>query len=504
MSVKPAHSQSATTTTETPDASITQLQHCSATTDNRPIKYLEQILFCISQYVDEPRDTINYYRATDALIRFIDRIDRSEYCPGGHDPRSVRPDLIEEIRHVNAAVNTALSTPKDTDYWVLDRRVPYQVFLPYRNHLIHPEDRANFTTESAVKIDKVITFLAEHRDWNGPYGHDELFGLTEEILNLGNDLYWWGMDTFLTSARGYAIYQLVRSCLPEHHFPSNTARAYAARTAAESEQYFYIQLERLGAARANRIAFQRWDTEKTIIGATDGSGFPREIYLGTNVTPREGGVSTAPGGASGPITSGPTSSSGSTTGPSTAAGTGGPTGPSPAGPPTPIAPATGKCKELGTPFENWYGKLAYDARIWDNYPRPDKSGFSPLENPRSDCESKINPRGQGAINSLMTPALQGLGPTSGLDEASAEFTLRRIADAINNHISVLTFEKLTEECLTNTQVSCPQAPGAAFLTGAENMTRQIRGERPVIVSELSALGAMAQAMKDILARRSVP
>src|SRR5271165_5772552 len=110
---------------------------CSRVTDNRTIRTLSDVLSCIAPYADGPAQTINYHFATEALIRFIDRIDRIDYCsisspfPGGE-----LSYFISRIHQINEAVNTALSTPKDSDYWVLDRNDPFPILLPYKNRII--------------------------------------------------------------------------------------------------------------------------------------------------------------------------------------------------------------------------------------------------------------------------------------------------------------------------------------------------------------------------------
>jgi hypothetical protein len=489
--VETAHSQTATPAGSAPDASIPKNAaslRCSGVTDNRAIRTLGDILSCISAFADGPEQTINYFSATDAVIRFIDNIDHIEYCSSARDSRGARLALIDEIRQLNEKVNAALATSKDSDYWVLDRSDPPSILLPYKNRLISPAAKSKKMTETDVNIERIITILSEHKDRYSSYGDNEisahegeLYELSERVLNWGNDLSEWGMDAFLTSARGYAIYQFVRNCTTSHHFSLNIARAYAARTAAESEQYFYAQVERLVKLDTAKPALRRWENDKILIEESVGREFPTEIYLGTNVVlpePARGGVGEGDRERIESEQRRDTPAQDAT------------------------GPREGKCKEREKPFENWYGKLAYDPRIWENYPTPDKSGFSSVE-VTSECEKQINSRNWGAISTLMTARLQDLGPTSDLTSKSAETRLGQIAKAINNHISSITFQKLTEECLINTEQPCPQSTEAIVFRRGENIVRQIWAERPIIVREFSALGAMSQAVKDILARRSL-
>jgi len=434
------HSQPAAPTRTTPDASAL----CSAVSDDRKIKDLHDILSCISPYAEAPPQTINYWIATDELIRFIDRIDRVDYCLGQRlHPREERLEWANRIRRINAAVNTALSTPKDADYWILDSFHPYPILLQYINRTISPADKSRSMTESDVKIDQITTILADY----DRYGTEsKLLELTEDVLNSGNELFNWGMDAFLTSARGYAIYQFVRNCVTGRDVSPSVVRAYAARTAAESEQYFYAQFERLNTLSPPRPILHRWEDEKVLIegGPGAGGGFPKEIYLGTNIPPMA------------------------------------------------------VCADDKL-FQNWYGTLKYNNSIWAEYPAPPGSGFSiDGDGVSTECEDRINFKNRGAISTLIAARLEALGPTSDLTNEIARNRLQLIVEAINGQISRLTFEKLSEECLVDSSKDCPRVPGGAI--SGEGLIRQIRSERPVIMSEFRALGAMAQAIKAILAR----
>jgi hypothetical protein len=439
----------------------TNIPPCSGNTDNRTVTNLTDVLSCIAPYSDAPTSTKYHYQATLELINFIDRIDR---CTPSHPISSSELlDMLTKIKDINEKVNTALGTPKDSDYWVLDRDDPPSVLLRYKNRIISPAVKSKKMSESDLAVKQIIAILSPYLarqglnvSESGPVYGPNLHHLAEIVLNLGNDLFEWGMDAYLAPARGYAIYQFVHNCAVSRRASLKIARTYAVRTAAQSEQYFSMQIEKLASLRPPRPKLRRWENDKLLIegGIGAGGGFPKDIYLGTNVPAN-----------------------------------------------TSFGRPGSECarNDPNKSVENWYGKLKYDDKIWASWPAPPLTGFS-LDSVRSDCAANINTLNLGAINTLMTKRLEGLGPTADLDQTSAELRIQLISNAINNHISRITFEMLTEKCLLEPTSPCPALPSGDSAS-AENIVRQIRSEIPIVTAEFNALGATARAIRDILALR---
>lgn len=242
----------------------------------------ERILQVLEPWKTSPAAINAHYEATVALIQFFDRL--VPFSTSNSIPRADFLDMITRMGEINWKVNTVLQTRKRSDQ-ILDAE-----------RKLGPAQKAEKMTDSDVRIYRIIDILRPYFLGQGWYRyeysrqhHRNLMQTAYEVLNLGNDLSLWGMDAFYTAARGYAVYQFVSDCIRQHRFAPMTARAFALRVAADSHSYFGIRQAELTAAQAPgatkpRPANQRYEVEQKLIDGGYGGGFPKDIYLGTDIS----------------------------------------------------------------------------------------------------------------------------------------------------------------------------------------------------------------------------
>ncbi len=239
----------------------------------------QRIIGTLDTWKTSPVPISAHYEATIALLNFFALLTPFE------TENSIRRasflDMIKRLSDINLKVNTALEIRKHSDQ-LIKRTLSTTV-------------KSDKTTQSDIRINKIIEILTPYFSGEGPYSHEHsrlhhrvLTQLAREVLDLNFELAQWGHDSFYTAARGYAVYQFVTDCVRQYSFSPSTARAYALREAAESQSYFGIKVAELDAARNPRglrpgPQAERYEVERKLIDGTYGAGFPKEIYLGTEL-----------------------------------------------------------------------------------------------------------------------------------------------------------------------------------------------------------------------------
>jgi len=357
---------------------------------------VQRIVATLDPWKTSPAPVNAHYEATIALINFFARLGPFE--TSNSIPRADFLDMISRIGDINLKVNTVLETRKLSDQ-TIRRTLSAMV-------------KSDKTTQSDIRINKITEVLNPYFLGQGFYSyehsrlhHGSLTQLAREVLDLNYDLSQWGPDAFYTSARGYAIYQFVTNCVRQNLFSPNTARAYALKVAAESHSYFGIKTAELNVAQVDptrlrpRPAAARFEVEQKLIDGGYGAGFPRDIYLGTDVPNFD-----QPG----------RSSRGERNRES--------------------------IREIGCPagqVANYYGRLVGDF---------EKSFTLAPANPIDKvCATEINDKNLPAINGLMMNRFKDFAPKGFQNADAYRNMLEDIKNTLNQHIRNITRARQNEE-----------------------------------------------------------
>lgn len=400
--------------------------------------------------------------ATVALTNFISRLDH--FGPSNPFP-TCDLSMVGEINDINLKVNTAIDFHKFSDRIFYDSR--------FDQRKINPRDKSRWMTENDLAIYRIVEILMPYSVRSGlsNFGftpvlyHRDIIRHAAEVLELNNRLSAWGLDVaFLTTARGYAVYQFVVNCVsPQEHRVTGAAmaaRAYAVRTAAESESFFSQEILNLNNDRVPRPALRRWLVENDLIegGGRKGGGFPRQIYLGSTHGFEYYSRRLAP--------------------------------------------------EFECPrgqVRNFYGNLREVRERAGNLDVITK--FEPL-GVESHCEYEINQDRRPAINTLLTLRTLPFVPLGGGERADYEQLLKGIADAITGHIQNIINQKDYEACelglLLNQEERCKQLAGLFGRQRQASLAADLSEEKKQIVEELIGLQKMALVTRNILSIRPRP
>jgi hypothetical protein len=328
-------------------------------------------------------------------------------------------------------------------------------------------------TENDLAIYRIVEILMPYsaRPGSSSFGftpvlyHRDVVRHAADVLELNNKLSAWGLDVaFLTTARGYAIYQFVINCVSAQDLRQTTAamaaRAYAVRTAAESESFFSQEILNLNNDRVPRPALRRWLVENDLIegGGRKGGGFPRQIYLGSSHGFEY------------------------------------------------------YSRRLSPEFEcsrglvrNFYGTLREVRERIGNLDVITK--FEPV-GVESQCEYEINQDRRPAINTLLTLRTLPYVPLGGGVKDDYEQLLKGIADAITGHIRNIIDQKDFEACelglLLNQEERCKQLAASFGRQRQATIASDLSEEKKQIVAELTALQSMALVIRNILSIRPRP
>jgi hypothetical protein len=400
--------------------------------------------------------------ATVALTNFISRLD--QFGPTNPFP-SCDLGMVGAINDINLKVNTAIEYHKFSDRIFDDPR--------FDQRKIDPRDKSRWMTENDLAIYRIVEILMPYsaRPGSSSFGftpvlyHRDVVRHAADVLELNNKLSAWGLDVaFLTTARGYAIYQFVINCVSAQDLRQTTAamaaRAYAVRTAAESESFFSQEILNLNNDRVPRPALRRWLVENDLIegGGRKGGGFPRQIYLGSSHGFEY------------------------------------------------------YSRRLSPEFEcsrglvrNFYGTLREVRERIGNLDVITK--FEPV-GVESQCEYEINQDRRPAINTLLTLRTLPYVPLGGGVKDDYEQLLKGIADAITGHIRNIIDQKDFEACelglLLNQEERCKQLAASFGRQRQATIASDLSEEKKQIVAELTALQSMALVIRNILSIRPRP
>jgi hypothetical protein len=353
----------------------------------------QRIIATLDPWKTSPVPISAHYEATIALLNFFALLTPFE------TENSIRRvsflDMIKRIGDINLKVNTALEIRKHSDQ-LIKRTLSTTV-------------KSDKTTQSDIRINKIIEILNPYFSGEGLYSHEHsrlhhrsLIQLAREVLDLNFELAQWGHDSFYTAARGYAVYQFVTDCVRQYSFSPSTARAYALREAAESQSYFGIKVAELDAARNPRglrpgPLAERYEVERKLIDGAYGAGFPREIYLGTEL----------------PELTGPR-----------------------------ILPRERReaARDIGCPagqVANYYGRLVGNS----------ERGFQldPEKAFEKVCATEINDRKAAGINGLLMNRFRDFSPRGYHSENDFRNMLQELNNTLNQHLRNLARLKQNEE-----------------------------------------------------------
>ncbi len=381
--------------------------------------------------------------------------------------------MIRQLNDLNLKVSTAIELYKHSER-VLANDTDY-------NRKISTAEKALLMRDNDVVLHHIAMILTSHFDRRsssrhafGPMIHyRDLTRQAEEALRLNIKLAEWGMDAgFLAAGRGYAIYHFVFNCIrsqdPHLIALQMSARAFAVRTAAESESYFSGRSLRLDRFRPPRPKLQQWEVEKQIIdgGRGYGGGFPEKIFLGSEhgfTRPRFGGQDLT----------------------------------------------TARCKE--GEVRSYYGNLK---RVGASAPGVIRlfeldGGPDIINGVESDCQSEINAWGREAISLLLTNGFRGLFPQGGKDQRGYEIMLGGIVEAINGHITRITRDRDYEACVERGDANCALIIAGGTTEDQRSRAREAREERDEVAErarrgeEYKALREYAEAIRNALSSEPI-